>query len=172
MDEPGWITFYTAAHLLRERGKGWAEARKLLRAACRDEDITAMRAPDDEPEPLPFEYWTTVKARDWRDRAVDQDDDIVVMLNEDDFNRWRARSVPGQAVSPAGRDVQCGQQSKRSRRDDVIVKLLKDGKPGDDLDWKSFRAKVREECGAEPTTRGYSDETITKVTRKIMNGSK
>jgi hypothetical protein len=98
MDEPGWITFYTAAHLLREQGKGWAEACKLLRAACRDEDITSMAAPDDEPAGvLPIEYWRRIAPSEWKEREVDYDSPdadgclTVVMLKEDDFNRWRSK---------------------------------------------------------------------------------
>jgi hypothetical protein len=100
--EEGWITFYTAAHLLREQGMGWAEACKLLRAACRDEDITSMAAPDDEPAGvLPIEYWKRIPPSDWKEREVDYDGpdgdgcQVVVMLKEDDVARWQSKlAVP------------------------------------------------------------------------------
>src|SRR5262245_110252 len=147
MDEPGWISFYTAAHLRREEGMGWVEACKVLRVACREELLTSMAAPDDEPGGvLPFEYWKRIAPSEWHQRDVDYDGpdadgcNVVVMLKEYDFNRWRDR------------------QSKSHPRDAVIQKLLKDGRPGRDLTWKAFREKVRKECGAIPTTHGFADE--------------
>jgi hypothetical protein len=111
MDEPGWITFYTAAHLLREKGMGWAEACKLLRAGCRDELLTSMAAPDDEPgSVLPFEYWKRIAPSEWRQRDVDYDGPdadgckLVVMLKDDDFRRWLLANP--QASSQASRVVE------------------------------------------------------------------
>jgi hypothetical protein len=99
MHEPGWISFYSGALEIEERvGVGQADARKRLRAACREEMIISMKAPCDEPAgQLPFEFWKRVAPREWRKRDVDYDGpdadgcEIEVMLKEDDFRRWLDR---------------------------------------------------------------------------------
>jgi len=53
-------------------------------------------------------------------------------------------------------------------RNVMIMKLLKAGKrPGSNVLWKVFCDTVRKECDKSPTDRGYSDETIENVTKKI-----
>jgi hypothetical protein len=130
MHEPGWISFYEAAHVLREQGMGWAEACKLLRAACRDELLTTMVAPNDEPVgALPIEFWKRVAPSEWRQRDVDHDGPdadgcpLVVMLNEDDFNRWRSKAAePAEPAKPRS-------SRKRDLARQAIEALWPDGVP-------------------------------------------
>ena len=156
MMEEGWVYFYAAARDIENQlGVDWREARRLLRDAGGYELIRAMAAPDDDGI-LPLEFWERISPIEWRQREADyagHDADgckMVAMLKEDDFNDW------------------LHQQVKRPQREAVITKLLKDGRPGKDLQWKPFRDKVRKVCNASPDTPGFSDVTITKVTRRIM----
>jgi hypothetical protein len=96
MDEPGWLTFYTAARQVEQRrAVSQAGAQAMLRQACRDEKMRSMKAPyEGEQDQLPFELWTRLAPRDWRERDVDYDGPdadgcwTIVMINEADFLRW------------------------------------------------------------------------------------
>ena len=82
MDEPRWITFYTAADKIRKRFDcGWAEAKARLRSACKDTKIVSNKAPYNPDELAeqggliePRECWSDVAHRQWREREVDEDD--------------------------------------------------------------------------------------------------
>ena len=66
MDEPGWITFYTAADTIRKRFDcGWAEAKERLRVICRGALIDTKKAPL-HPERVPYEFWVDVAPSEWR----------------------------------------------------------------------------------------------------------
>jgi hypothetical protein len=95
MDEPGWLTFYTAAREIEQRfGGSQAEAQAKLRQACADQKIRSRKAPIEKQGRLPFEFWTRVAPREWREREVDYDGPdadgcaIEVMINESDFRHW------------------------------------------------------------------------------------
>jgi len=162
MNEPGWLTFYTAAREIEQRfGGSQAEAQAKLRQACRDEKIRAMRAPYDGqgegPDQLPIEFWTRVAPREWRERDVDfdgPDDDgcpIEIMLNENDFRHWLDRQRPDDPLA---------------KREAAIIKWLsKKPRPA----WKQFCDGVRKDCDETSSTRGFSDETIENVARKMLN---
>jgi hypothetical protein len=76
----------------------------MLRQACRDEKIRSLKAPyegqGEEQSQLPFEFWTRVAPREWREREVDYDGPdqhgcpIQVMLNEADFDYWKKHLQP------------------------------------------------------------------------------
>ncbi len=73
------------------------------------------------------------------------------MLREADYRYWI--------------EQQCAPQSDR---DAAIAKRLRKATPARDVGWKQFCDEVRNDCGALPSTRGFSDETIENITRKIM----
>jgi hypothetical protein len=102
MNEPGWLTFYTAARTIEQRlGGSQAEAQAKLRRACADEKIRSMKAPYEEPGQLPIEYWKRVAPGEWRKREVDYDGPdadgcaIEVMINETDFQHWLGKDAVG-----------------------------------------------------------------------------
>ena len=107
MTEPGWITFYTAARHIHQRiGGSQAEAQMKLRRACGDGLIRTMKAPyENEHTQLPFDIWTRVAPREWREREVDYDGPdadgckMVAMIHEDDFRQWLNNTIAG-APSP------------------------------------------------------------------------
>lgn len=158
MDEPGWITFGTAADGIRKYFDcGWAEARVRLRNGLADGMIASKKAPYD-PDQLPRELWTDVAHRDWRDREVDEDGPdeegcrVEVMVSEDDFRRW----LNSQA-----------QPSADSRRDAAIRKLLEAGpRPP----WKEFCNKVRniaDGCINGNPALGFSNKSIQRAVKEI-----
>jgi hypothetical protein len=163
MDEPGWITFYTAADRIRKRFDcGWADAKARLRGACADQAIDTMTAPLD-PDQLPIEFWTRVAPSEWKQREVDHDGPdadgckVVVMLNEDDFLRWVLRQPRPAADSP---------------RDAAIRKLLQGGKrPPSNIGWKPFCDLVRKNAegwrAKDKPEHGFSNKTIERSVKVI-----
>jgi hypothetical protein len=158
-EEEDWVTFYPAADVVAQRlGVSRTLARKQLREVCATGLVETMKAPCD-PNRMPREFWTRVAPGAWREREVDYDGPdndgckIVVMIREADFRDWLDKKI--------------GTQSDR-QRDAVIERYLKKGCPGKDVPWKPFCDGVRKECGATPRTRGFSDETIERIARKLM----
>jgi hypothetical protein len=106
MDEKGWLTFYNAALETEKRfGVSQAESRKRLRLACADQEINSMKAPLDEANRLPIEFWTRIASREWREREVDYDGPdadgcaIEVMIWEADFRPWLNGQQASQSVT-------------------------------------------------------------------------
>ena len=120
MIEPGWITFYEAARDIHERiGGSQAEAQKRLRCACGDELIRTMKAPyENEHTQLPFDIWTRVAPREWREREVDYDGPdadgckMVAMIHEDDFRQWLDKPT---AVGPSSKKPRSSRQVDLAR---------------------------------------------------------
>ena len=110
MEEPGWLTFYTAAREVEQRrAVSQAEAQAMLRQACRDEKMRSMKAPyEGERDQLPFDSWTRLAPRDWRERDVDYDGPnadgcwTIVMINEDDFQYWLDQEAAANPEKPLG----------------------------------------------------------------------
>jgi hypothetical protein len=154
MNKDDWLSFYTAASEIEQQHRiSGAEAQKKLRTACREELIRTRKAPTDDGFLLPFEFWTRVAPSEWS-RQVDYDGPdkdgcaIEVMIFEPDFRSWFGQP--------------------QSDRDAAIAKRLRKGVPGKDVAWKSFCDDIRRDCEASMNTRGFSDETIENITRKIM----
>ena len=110
MDEPGWLTFYTAALEIEQRfGGSQAEAQAKLRQACADQKIRSMKAPYDDAQ-LPFEFWTWIAPSEWHSRQVDYDGldrdscKTEVMIHETDFRYWLGEPPP-QTSAPSKRDL-------------------------------------------------------------------
>ena len=122
MTEPGWITFYTAAREVHQRiGGNRAEAQMKLRRACGDGLIRTMKAPyENEHTQLPFDIWTRVAPREWREREVDYDGPdadgckMVAMIHEDDFRQWLNNTI-ADALSP---------KDRRSRQQDLVREAI------------------------------------------------
>ena len=165
MSEPDWKDFYIAtAEIAKRLDVSKADAQASLRRACADQHIRSMKAPLDPDDPLPIEFWTRVAPNDWHERQVDYDGPdadgckVLVMLNVDDFERWRD-SLP--------------QPSADSRRDAVIRKLLEDGKrPPHNIQWKPFCDKTRNGAGGwiskgQPA-HGFSDRQIKRVVKERL----
>ena len=157
MHEPGWISFYTAAHLLEKQGMGRAEACKLLRAACRDELLTTMLAPDDERAGIyPIEFWKPVAPGEWRQREVDHDSpDLTVMLNEDDFNCWRAKVA--EPTKP----------SRTARKLELVKQALADLKLPDGVPYPEAEQRVAEWLKEKGITHIPGRSTIFRAIRAI-----
>jgi hypothetical protein len=110
MDEPGWLIFYTAAREVEQRcAVSQAEAQAMLRQACRDVKMRSMKAPyEGERDQLPFDSWTRLAPRDWRERDVDYDGPnadgcwTIVMINEDDFQYWLDQEAAANPEKPLG----------------------------------------------------------------------
>jgi hypothetical protein len=101
MNEPAWFTFYTAAREIKHRlGGSEAVAQARLRRACADEKIRSMKAPYDDGNQLPIEFWTRIAPSEWLERQVDYDGPdadgsaIEVMISEADFQSWLGDAVP------------------------------------------------------------------------------
>jgi hypothetical protein len=101
MHEPGWLSFYSAALEIEQRFRlSQAEARKKLRKACADQQISSMKAPYEEPGQFPFEFWTRITPDEWRERQVDYDGPNAdgcmteVMIFEKDFQYWLSQQMP------------------------------------------------------------------------------
>jgi hypothetical protein len=93
--EPGWLSLYEAAHeIVQQFGVSRAEAEAQLRQGCADQKLRSMKAPIDDGNCLPFEFWTRVAPSEWREREVDYDGpdadgcEVAVMINEADFRYW------------------------------------------------------------------------------------
>jgi hypothetical protein len=130
MLEQEWISFYEAAHELTKRFDcGWAEAKVILRQACRDAKIDTMKAPLD-PDRMPSPFWTKITHREWRDREVDEDGPdadgckIEVMVRDDDFRRWLNRQ---ETAKQAPKD---GTRRLRQSAKQAINALWPGGIPG------------------------------------------
>ena len=166
MTEEGWITFYMAAHLLREQGMGWAEGCKLLRAACRDEDITTMSAPNDEGV-LPIEFWQRIAPSEWRQRDVDYDGPdadgckMVVMLKEDDFNRWQSKLAVPTERPEARRPV------RKSQQLELVKRALADLKLPDGVSNPEAEQRVTEWCNRQGISRVPGRSTIIRAIKTM-----
>ena len=142
MNEPGWLTFYTASRITKWwLGVNEAEARIMLRLACAEQKIQSMKAPCDELgnptryedrlQILPIEFWTRVAPSDWREREVDYDGPdadgchIEVMLNETEFLDWLIKQPPDKEPAKSTR--------KRDLVQQAINALWQDGIPRDIL---------------------------------------
>jgi hypothetical protein len=119
MDEEGWITFYEAACDIHQRiGGSLAEAQMKLRRACGDELIRTRKAPYEDVHQLPFEFWTRVAPREWREREVDYDGPdangckMVAMIHEDDFRQWLDKTI---AVGPSPKKPRSSRQVDLAR---------------------------------------------------------
>jgi hypothetical protein len=110
MEEPGWLTFYTAAREVEQRrAVSQAEAQAMLRQACRDEKMRSMKAPHKgEQDQLPFGLWTRLAPRNWRERDVDYDGPnadgywTIVMISEADFQHWLHQEATTNPEKPLG----------------------------------------------------------------------
>lgn len=97
-----------------------------------------------------------IEPSEWKSREIDLATDAdgcnyFVNVNKDDFD-YQVRS--GQESSP---------------RDAEITKQLKKGvRPGRTIQWKIFCENIRKACNASKAERGYSDETIERVTVKLL----
>ena len=114
MNEPGWLTFYTAAREVEQRlGGSQADAQARLRRACADEKIRSMKAPYDDGLQLPIKLWKRVAFSEWRTREVDYDGPdadgcaIEVMLRDNDFRHWLDQQPQGTVLraAPTSRKV-------------------------------------------------------------------
>jgi hypothetical protein len=41
-------------------------------------------------------------------------------------------------------------------------------RPGINVQWKVFNQRIREDCNATATDRGYSDERLENIARKVF----
>ena len=137
MTEPGWITFYTAARHIHQRiGGSQAEAQMKLRRACGDGLIRTMKAPyENEHTQLPFDIWTRVAPREWREREVDYDGPdadgckMVAMIHEDDFRQWLTKQQADAPSLPRSLVHKRANRSKRELAKLVIADLWPHGIP-------------------------------------------
>jgi hypothetical protein len=126
MVEPGWISFYTAAAEIERRfGGTYGYAQHRLRAAAAEGHLRAMKAPFEETSwrskhpptisILPFEKWDHMLAAEWAEwRGAD---DVIVMINEDDFRHWLDREPELQIAKP--RTIK-----QRKRKQDIAKQAI------------------------------------------------
>jgi hypothetical protein len=93
--EPGWLSFAEAALEIAQQFRvSRAEAEAQLRQACADQKLRSMKAPLNERDIMPIEFWTPIAPSDWRGREVDYDgpdadgSKTEVMINEADYRYW------------------------------------------------------------------------------------
>jgi hypothetical protein len=108
LDEPGWLSLYEAAQeIAQQSGVSWAEALLRLRQGCIDQKLHSMKAPIDDGNTLPREFWVRVAHSEWREREVDYDGPdadgckTVVMIDEADFRSWLKGVYPEQPIRKA-----------------------------------------------------------------------
>ena len=175
MTEEGWITFYEAAREIQLRvGGSVAEAQMLLRRACGDELIRTMQAPYESEQQPPFEFWTRVAPRAWRQREVDYDPpdrdgcNLVVMIHKDDFGQWLNKHIAA-TLSPPGR-LWHKRAERRQPKRDLARQVIDDLWPGDIPDvtdaeiTRQVHNRLPEYCKENNLPRGsISDDTILRA---------
>jgi hypothetical protein len=165
MHEPGWISFYAAAAEIRQRFDcGWADAKAKLRSACADQAIDTMKAPLD-PDVMPREMWKPIAPSKWHEGQPDHDDGpdeygciLTVMVNENDFQRWRDRELKPQIAKPSA-------QRKRNSARQAIDTLWSDGIP-DGVASKEIIKAVADFLKAEGVTVPGSDTILRAAGRR------
>jgi len=98
---------------------------------------------------------TPVEPREWRDRDLDLETEedgswYDVKVSRGDVRYWLANQA---------------EEKPENERDAAIMRRLKAGQR---RNWKVFSDAVRKDCGKTATERGFSDETIRKVARRMM----
>jgi hypothetical protein len=72
-------------------------------------------------------------------------------------------------VSKTDLEQQIAGQKDSPRNAEIVKQWRKGLKPGENIPWKKFSEIIRKQCDARPGDRGFSDETIENVTRKLRN---
>ena len=151
-----WIGFSEAAWKIEKRlsvSAGRSEV--ILRDLCGTGDVRSVRVkypidPIDpyDPNSTPPDEVTLVQPREWRTTEVDFEDSVIE-VSEDDLDYWLDQQGVAASADP---------------REAAIERHLAKPWPG----LKQFSDNVRADCGKTPTDRGFSDETIDRVRKKIQ----
>jgi hypothetical protein len=157
------LDFSLAAKLIQSRltaSLGAAEAK--LREFCATGVVRSWKSPYSMVgfEPQGEGPQEMIEPSEWRHREID------LMTDKDGCHYFVDVSV-----SDLNYQLPVENPENSTFLDAAILKLLKAGRlPGKKSDdqWKPFCDDARKMCGKKPTDRGFSDETITKATRKIM----
>jgi hypothetical protein len=155
-----WTRFDCGVGAIRRRlGLSIGASEKILRELCGDGTIRCVRQKFDCENAEPDGRWRFIRPSEWRQTEMDFEhvDDVFIGVNDDDLAYWLNAQSP-EPILP------------KHPRDAAIIKRLKAGeRPGKaGLGWKTFRENVRKDCGAKAEDRGFSDETIDDVTRKLI----
>jgi hypothetical protein len=162
-EEP-WLSFYTAALETEQRLRlSRGAAQKKLREACASGDPRSQKQPYSMVNCQPQDEgpWERIEPSEWRVHEIDLMTDehgcnYFVDVSEDDFGRWLNEQ-------PAPQD-----HGEASPRDGAIEKRLRAGeRPASTCPWKCWCDNIRKDCDESASTRGFSDETIENVTKKI-----
>ena len=171
LNEPDRVNFYFAVKQIERRlsmSVGAAQAK--LREFCASGVVRSWKEPYSMVgvEPQGEGPWEQIEPSEWRSREID------LMTDSDGcqyFVEVSESDLEDQLPPLEKPKLQPFEKPKNSLRDEAILKRLKAGeRPGEtnDLQWKTFRQSIRQDCGKTSTERGFSDVTIEKVTRKIL----
>jgi hypothetical protein len=158
IDHLDQLDFYFAVHEIERRlGLSRGAAQAKLREFCASGVVRSWKRSylivQDEPEAGQQER---ILPSEWRSREVDLVTDAGGYKNFVD-------------VSKADLDQQIGKDQADCPRDAEIIKQLRKGlRPGETISWKEFCELIRKACNSGPSKRGFSDETIENVARKIL----
>jgi hypothetical protein len=88
--------------------------------------------------------------------ATKQDEDVLLVLDVD-LEEW-LKAKQGRAAD-----------SEHPRNVEIIKRLKVGDQPPKNIQWKVFCENIRKGCGVSLTDRGFSDERIEEVTKKLMS---
>jgi hypothetical protein len=160
---PDEIAFLFAVREIERRlGLPPGAAESKLREWCASGDVRSWSRPYSWVNGRPQEEGDRerVEPSAWRSREID------LMIDSNGCEYF----VEVSSVDLEHQLHRLAAQPANSRRDVAILVRLKAGDcPPKSISWKVFCERIRKDCGGE-RGRGFSDETITKTTRKLMKG--
>jgi hypothetical protein len=161
IDDDQLAFFFAAQEIGRRLGLSPGAAQAKLRERCASGDVRSWKEPysmvggQPQGEGPPV----LIEPSEWKVREVDLAAEVdgcknFVNVSKIDLESWLKQ--------------QTTLRNSNSARDTAIIKQLKNGlRPGKNIQWKVFCEQIRKARKANETERGFSDETIENVTKKL-----
>src|SRR5262249_40900512 len=150
-------SFFEAVEFIHASlGLSRGQAQVKLRKLCAKGKVQSFKTAYDVVDAcINFESPERIAPKEWREHEVDVNNEEYIWVSKDDLDHSLGKA----------------EEKPTNERDAAIMQRLKAGqRPGKDIRWnrKVFSDRVRNDCGKAATERGFSEETITKVTRQFM----
>jgi hypothetical protein len=148
---------FAAQEIERRLGLSPGAAEAKLRELCASGVVKSWKEPYSMVgrEPQGEGPPERIEPSEWKSRELD------LVTDADGCSYWVD-------VSKIDLDQQVRKDQESSLRDAEITKQLKKGRrPGKNIEWKVFCESIRKACNVGANERGFSDETIERVTKRL-----